>query len=118
MNEEQQNQLLQKIDERIAERLTEQANQIDKRFDAVDKRLDQQDDQFARLFTHMNDRMNSLEEKLDTKADKADIEKIMTPLDGIVKRLDDNEAEHAAVTSQVDRHETLLQRLAKQLGLN
>ncbi|WP_158691137.1 hypothetical protein [Streptomyces sp. 351MFTsu5.1] len=115
MNEEQQNQLLEKIDKRIAERLAEQSKQIDKRFDDVDKRLDRQDEDFAEISTHLNARIDGLEEKLDTKADK---ERVYASLDAIMNRLGHDEAERAAVTSQVDRHETMLQKVARRLGLN
>ncbi|MEV0473773.1 hypothetical protein [Streptomyces prunicolor] len=111
----QQQELLDQIDKRMAERLAEQTKQIDKRFDAVAKRLDRQDDDLAEISTHLSARMDGFEGKLDAKAD---VERIYTSLDAIIGRLDHDETERAAVASKVDRHETLLQKVARKLGLS
>ncbi len=36
------------------------------------------DDNFAKLFKYMEDRFNKIDQKLDKKADKEDVDKILT----------------------------------------
>ncbi|MFI1354869.1 hypothetical protein ACH4TV_15040 [Streptomyces sp. NPDC020898] len=79
--------------------------QIDKQFG----------EQFAKLFKYFDDKIDALDAKLDTKADAG---RTYASLDAIVSRLDRDETERAAVTSQVDRHESMLQKVARKLGLN
>jgi len=59
-------------------------------------------------------RFDALEAKVDLKADA---DRIYKSLDGIAKRLDDDEAERAAMTAQIDRHERWHHQAADKLGL-
>lgn len=69
-------------------------------------------DEFTKLFVYMSKRFDDIDAKLDAKADKVDLDKIYTHLDGILKRLDDDDAERAAIITQLDRHEGWIHQLA------
>ena len=75
------------------------------------------DDQFTRLFRYMTERFDKIERELAKKADAEKLERVLTTLDGIIARLDTDEAERAALTHQVNRHEARIEQLAKKSDL-
>lgn len=53
------------------------------------------------------------DEKLETKADKEQVERLQNTMDGIAKRLDEDEQERAAANQQLGRHENWIGQLAQ-----
>ncbi len=71
------------------------------------------DDQFMQLFKLIHE----VKTDLDSKADKADTHRIITMLDGIAKRMDNDDGERAAMNRQLERHERWSQQLADKSGV-
>jgi hypothetical protein len=71
-------------------------------------------DQMLKLYQHFDQRLDKLETELATKADG---ERVYRALDGITKRLDDDETERAAMNHQLNRHERWHQQTAAKLGM-
>ena len=71
------------------------------------------EDQFTKLFKYVQIRFDELNAKLDTKADKAQTEKIYELVDGIASNLIDTTDEQAMVNH---RHEQWITQLAKNTG--
>ena len=68
----------------------------------------------GQLLRDINKRFDALEAKVDSKADA---EHVYQSLDNIAKRLDDDDAERAAVNHQLDRHERWHHQTADTLHL-
>ncbi len=60
-------------------------------------------DELTKLFSYMTKRFDSIDEQLSQKADKTEIEQIITILDGNAKRLEIVEDELAVIRYQLDR---------------
>ena len=71
------------------------------------------EDQFTKLFKYMQTRFDDLDTKLDTKADKAQTDKIYGVVDGIAGNLSDGADEQAVVNH---RHVEWIGQLAKSTG--
>jgi hypothetical protein len=70
------------------------------------------DDQFMKLFKNLEDMKAQLAHVATNFATKDDINGVDDRLDGIAARLDDDDTERMALTSQVDRHEGWIKQLA------
>jgi hypothetical protein len=70
------------------------------------------DDQFMKLFKNIEDMKAQLAHVATNFATKDDINGVYDRLDGIAARLDDDDIERGALTSQVDRHEGWIRQLA------
>lgn len=68
-------------------------------------------DEFTKLYTYMTERFDKIDEALEKKADA---DEVYRRLDDIAARLDDDTTERAALTAQVERHETWIDQLAKK----
>lgn len=92
----------------------------DDQFTKLSKQIDEVKDdlgnQILKLYQHTEQRFDELEAKLDTKADRAQVEKLQVAVDRIASRLDIDDAERAAVSSKVDRHERWINQAAPKLG--
>ncbi len=66
----------------------------------------------GQMFQHFDERLNGLQDEL-----KSDINHVQNSVDGIAKRLDTDEAERAAMTHQLDRHERWHHLTADKVGL-
>lgn len=75
------------------------------------------DDQFTKLFKYMQQEFRKLHVEMASKADAAQVDRVYNAVDGIAKRLDTDEAEHSALSSQVSRHEGWIKQLAARIGL-
>lgn len=71
-------------------------------------------DEFTKLFTAIQSVQNQVEDMRQEMATKKDINGIYDRLDDIAARLDDDTTERAALTAQVDRHETWIDQLAQK----
>lgn len=96
--------------------LDEQSAKFDKRFEAIDKRFEAQDARFelslASAVAKITDHVSA---KIDAELGpmRAKIDTIYKLLDGLTKRIDDDDVERAAVTSQVNRHEGWIEQIAE-----
>jgi hypothetical protein len=72
------------------------------------------DDEFTKLFKYMEKRFDALEEQL---AKKADADEMNNRFDQTIGALDDLSTEHAALTSQVDRHDGWIQQIGTHVDL-
>ena len=75
------------------------------------------DDQFTKLFKYMEKRFNEVDARFDTTADRSQVDRLQVAVDRIASRLDTDDTERAALTSQIDRHEVVLRRVTKKLGM-
>lgn len=73
-------------------------------------------DEFAKLFKYMTERFNTLEEKLDSKAESADMQKVLNILDSLSKRQEISDDERLVMGHQLDRLDRWTHELAKKIG--
>lgn len=71
------------------------------------------EDQFTRLFTYMQTRFDGIDAKLDSKADKAQTDKLYQLIDDIAGTLNDTAQEQAIINH---RHGQWIGQLAKHTG--
>lgn len=71
-------------------------------------------DEFTKLFNYMTEHFSSIDKQFANMATKDDINGIYDKLDDIAARLDDDTTERAALTAQVERHETWIDQLAQK----
>ncbi len=74
------------------------------------------DDQYIKMFRYMTERFDALERRMDEKADKADMNRILNSIDGIIARMDTDEKERSAILHQLGRHERWIERLSANTG--
>jgi hypothetical protein len=72
---------------------------INEKFDAIDKRFD------------------AIDERLDQKADKSDIDLVLTRVNLISNKLDDYRAEQIGMQHQLDKHEKWHSQTAEKIGI-
>ena len=68
-------------------------------------------------FNKIDGEMQGLKENLADKADKIDIDNLLTAIDGYAKKADTYFQEMVALSHKVDRHEKWLLQLAEKLGV-
>jgi hypothetical protein len=69
---------------------------------------------FGQMTKHLDERLDSLEA---SKADRQQVARLQNTLDGIAKRLETDEHERAAITSQPDRHQNWIIRATDKLQI-
>ena len=95
----------------------------DDQFTKLSEQISKLDGGFLKLYRHMEERFDELEAKVDTKADRDQVDRLASTVDGIVGRLDTIETELAAHTHQqtrraeetdkhLDRHDHHIKQLA------
>ncbi|OZC91766.1 hypothetical protein CH254_04615 [Rhodococcus sp. 06-412-2C] len=72
------------------------------------------EDEFTRLFKYMEKRFDALEGQL---AKKADADEMNNRFDQVIGAIDDLSTEHAALSSQVARHDSWIQQLSTHVDL-
>ena len=76
---------------------------------------------FSELIQYLDEKFANIDEKLDglqeNKADKSDVNNLMTAIDAYAKRADAYFQEMVALTHKVDRHEKWIQQIAEKLGI-
>jgi len=93
---------------------------IDERFERIDERFERVDEKFKVIEEDMGGlkvEMQGLKEDLADKADKIDIDNLLTAIDGYAKKADTFFEEMVALSHKVDRHEKWLLQLADKLGV-
>jgi hypothetical protein len=69
---------------------------------------------FGQMTRHFDERLDSLEA---SKADRQQVARLQNSLDGIAKRLETDEHERAAITSQLNRHQNWIIRATDKLQI-
>jgi len=88
-------------------------NTIDGKFERVDERLDKVDERLDKI----EGEIHGIKENLVDKADKIDVDNLLTAIDGYAKKADTYFQEMVALAHKVDRHEKWLFQLAEKLGV-
>jgi len=70
---------------------------------------------FAKFFGQLVAYMD-LDRRFEAKADKKLVQDFITSVDGLAKRVDDDDIERAAVTNQVNRHDRWIGELSAHTG--
>ena len=102
------------------ERVDEKFNKVDERFDKVDEKFNKVDERFDKVEEELGGikgEMLGLKENLADKADKIDIDNLLTAIDGYAKKADTYFQEMVVLSHKVDRHEKWLLQLADKLGV-
>jgi hypothetical protein len=93
------------LEVRLDAKLKAQDRRIDARFDAFELNLAKF---FGQTHRYFDKRFNTFEQKFDKKFNG-----LQNSVDGIVKRLDTDDVERAAMNSQLARHDTWIDELAQ-----
>ncbi len=75
------------------------------------------DDQFTRLFKYIEEFRTEVNIKLDQKASQDSMERLISTLDGFLKRLDDIESEQSARDLQFERLLEWAREVSKKTGI-
>ena len=79
------------------------------------------DKDFSELIEYLGIKFSSIDSKLEdlreNKADKSDINNLMTAVDTYAKRADAFFQEMVALSHKVDRHEKWIRQIAEKLGI-
>lgn len=75
------------------------------------------DEQFTRLFKYIEDFRTEVNVKLDQKASQDSMERLITTLDGFLKRLDENETEQSARDAQFERLLEWARKVSEKTGI-
>ena len=70
---------------------------------------------FAKLFGQIVAYVN-LDKRFDEKADKAQVSSLITSVDGLVKRVDDDDTKRMANNAQLERHDHWIGELSASTG--
>lgn len=97
----------------LVEYLDGKFNTVDGKFERVDERLDKVDERLDKI----EGGMQGLKENLADKADKIDIDNLLTAIDGYAQKADTYFQEMVVLSHKVDRHEKWLLQLAEKLGV-
>lgn len=79
------------------------------------------DKDFGELIEYLDGKFINIDEKLDNlqenKADKSDINNLMTAVDAYAKKADTYFPEMVMLSHKIDRHEKWLQQVADKIGI-
>ena len=92
----------------MKEDFSELVEYLDKKFVSIDEK-------FASVSEQL--RMKADKDDLIDKADKMDVDNLLTAIDGYAKKADTYFQEMVALSHKVDRHEKWLLQLAEKLGV-
>ncbi len=90
----------------MKEDFSELVEYLDGKFVAVDQK-----------FFDVNQRLDTIDAKLEGKADKADVNELMTAIDAYAKKADTYFQEMVMLSHKVERHEKWFQQIADKLGI-
>ncbi|MBU4274633.1 hypothetical protein KKE19_02365 [Patescibacteria group bacterium] len=71
----------------------------------------------SELITYLDERFTKIEKVLETKADKVDIQNLMTAVDKYAEKADAYFQEMLMLSQKIDRHEKWLHLVADKLGI-
>ncbi len=76
---------------------------------------------FSELIQYLDDKFSNIDSQLDYlkghKADKSDVQELMTAVDAYAKKADGYFQEMVMLSGKVDRHEKWLRQVADKLGI-
>lgn len=108
--------------------LTQKFDVIDKRFEGIDEKIDSFEEQLS-VFKeqYVNDykdlvelfsaKFDAFNKKLDQKADRSDIDAVLTRVTQLSNKVDDYHAEQIGLKRQVEKHEKWHNQTAAKIGL-
>jgi hypothetical protein len=79
---------------------------LDKKFTKVDER-----------FLGIEDKLDKIENVLETKADKADVDRLMTAIDAYAQKADTYFQEMVMLAHKVDKMDKWIHQIADKIGL-
>jgi len=94
------------------EKVFEKFEKIDEKFEKIDEKFEKIDEKFEKI----DIRFEKIEQLLDTKADKADIDRILTRVALLGNKVDDYRAEQIGMQKQLDKHEKWHNQTATKIG--
>lgn len=74
-------------------------------------------DEFTRLFKYMEERFDRIDKTLEQKAEKRDIEHILSAIDALAKRQEIDEEERLVMGHQLERLDQWVHQLAAKIGV-
>lgn len=89
---------------------------IDERFDKVDQQLAEMNKQLDRIVTAVVKGFERVDKTLDTKADKADLQRVYDLLDKIAKQQEIDDDERLVMGHQLERLDHWVHEVAKRIG--
>lgn len=75
------------------------------------------EDQFTKLFKYIEEFRTEVNTKLDEKASQSSMERLISTIDGFVKRIDDNETEQASRDLQFERLLEWARKVSEKTGI-
>lgn len=72
---------------------------------------------FSELIEYLDEKFTRIENQLETKAEKADVDKLSAAVDEYAKKADAYFQEMLMLAQKVDRHEKWLHQVAEKLGI-
>jgi len=72
---------------------------------------------FSELIQYLDERFTKIENQLETKSEKADVDKLFTAVDEYAKKADTYFQEMVSLSHKVDRHEKWMHQIAEKLGI-
>lgn len=74
-------------------------------------------DEFTKLFNYMTERFDRIDRTLDSKADSADLQKVLNALDRILKQQEISDDERLVMSVQLTRLHDWVEQAAKRIDL-
>lgn len=72
---------------------------------------------FSELIQYLDERFTRIENQLETKAEKADVDKLFTAVDAYAKRADAYFQEMVMLAHKVDKLEKWIHQIAEKVGI-
>ena len=74
-------------------------------------------EEFSELIEYLDERFTRIEKQLETKAEKTDVDILLTAVDTYAKKADTYFQEMVSLSHKVDRHEKWLHQVAEKLDI-
>ncbi len=74
------------------------------------------EDEFTRLFKYMTERFDKIDKVLEEKASNADMQRVLSLLDELAKRVEISDDERLVMGHQLDRLDRWTHSLADKIG--
>lgn len=74
-------------------------------------------DEFTKLFVYMQGEFSSMHKKLDDTVSKSEFRKLVSTVDGLAKRVEDNSQEISMINYSLRRHDRWFEQLAVHLNV-
>lgn len=74
-------------------------------------------DEFTKLFNYMTERFDRIDKTLELKADSADLRRVISSLDAIIKRQEISDDERLVMATQLTRLHDWVEQAAERIDL-